>query len=427
MQLKLKKIIYGGQTLGTLPSGQKALIWGGLPDELVEIRITKKKPKFVEGIVEKVIQPSPHRVQPKDPDSYQSTSPWQILDFQVEQQLKSQLITEAFTLHHIDLSVQPDIYTDDQLYAYRNKLEFSWYSDTDELSQRDSLDLAFFKRGGRGKIPVQGTSLASLEMSQLACQIRDLLHSKFISARQLKSLIIRSDQSQNLVWQLYTKDQEVAIADSDLTELSASGGEIIYSDPKSPASRITKRLQTFGNTTLTDRLLGTPFNYNAESFFQVNIPVYEQSLKDIKEWIDPTRPVIDMYAGVGTIGLTVGGEDTTLVEIDEHAVREMRRNIKQLNSSASAVLAPSEQALDHITSDKTIILDPPRAGLHPKVVERLLDQLPPRIIYLSCNPSTQARDASLLLEKYQIAHIKGYNFFPRTPHIENLVVLSLKA
>jgi 23S rRNA (uracil1939-C5)-methyltransferase len=136
--------------------------------------------------------------------------------------------------------------------------------------------------------------------------------------------------------------------------------------------------------------------------------------------------LIDFYSGVGTIGLTIGGNDVTLVEVNEDAVREMRANIRTLHKSAEAVLAPSEKALDYITSDATIILDPPRAGLHNDVTERLLESLPPRIIYLSCNPVTQARDVAQLLEKYEIVYHTGYNFFPRTPHIEHLVVLESK-
>ncbi len=146
----------------------------------------------------------------------------------------------------------------------------------------------------------------------------------------------------------------------------------------------------------------------------------------MKSWIPADRPTVDMYSGVGTIGLTIGSPDTVLVELNEHAVREMQRNIADLGRSATAVLAASEQALEHITSERTIILDPPRAGLHADVVTRLLDQAPERIIYLSCNPATQARDVALLLEKYQITHTQGYNFFPRTPHIENLVILDRK-
>jgi len=82
--------------------------------------------------------------------------------------------------------------------------------------------------------------------------------------------------------------------------------------------------------------------------------------------------------------------------------------------------------LEHLTSDAVIIVDPPRAGLHEDVVNKLLETTPARVIYLSCNPVTQARDVARLAEKYGVKHHMGYNFFPRTPHIEHLVVLDLK-
>jgi 23S rRNA (uracil1939-C5)-methyltransferase len=106
----------------------------------------------------------------------------------------------------------------------------------------------------------------------------------------------------------------------------------------------------------------------------------------------------------------------------------MERNITALQREkvAKAILAPSEQVLENITSGATIIVDPPRAGLHEDVVRKLLEAAPARIIYLSCNPVTQARDVALLAEKYGIRSHRGYNFFPRTPHIEHLVVLDLK-
>ena len=103
----------------------------------------------------------------------------------------------------------------------------------------------------------------------------------------------------------------------------------------------------------------------------------------------------------------------------------MTRNIELLNrtKTAQAILAPSEQALSYLTGDKIVIIDPPRAGLHTDVIKQLLESTPPYIIYLSCNPVTQARDVALLTEKYEIINHRGYNFFPRTPHIEHLVVL----
>ena len=424
MQLTLQKIVGGGQALGTLDDGRKAFVWGGLPGETVEIRVTKKKSKLVEGVAENIINHSAERIAPRDPDSYLSTSPWQIMDFSAEQNYKSNLIGEAFELSGIKLTEAVDIYSDQVIYEYRNKVEFSWYGDTDNSSGLDTLDLAFFRRGSKGKIAIEGTSLARPEINRLAREIRDLLRTKNVSARNLKTLMIRCSQNGECVWQLYLKD-DIAnlISPSEAANLPAQGGEIIYSDHRSPASVITKRLDSFGDITLSDSILETPFRYATEGFFQVNIPVYEQALRDMRSWIPEGKPTVDMYSGVGTIGLTIGSPDTILVELNEHAVREMQRNISELAKPAVAVLAASEQALEYITPDRTIILDPPRAGLHQAVVDRLLDQSPERIVYLSCNPVTQARDASLLVEKYKISHVQGYNFFPRTPHIENLLVL----
>ena len=494
--IHLDKIVGGGQALGTLADGRKCFVWGGLPGETVTVRITKKKSHLVEAVVEEVVSPSPDRIQPRDPDSYLSTSPWQIMPLEVEQTYKAQLINDAFALHNVALPAAIDIYCDNVAYGYRNKVEFSWYSesvvsravsqkksgqlyvgpglfsddtrgvnthsDRDGLSG-DTLDLAFFRRGSKGKIVVDGTSLAHPAINSLARAIRDLLRHKRVAARRLKTLLVRCDQSGSCVWQLYVKDRlpEIITAD-EAAKLPAQGGEIIYSDPRSPASRITERLAHFGNTTLIDAILGIPFRYACEGFFQVNIPVYEQALRDMKERAscdrtgqhsgqqlghhqkiirDPRKvaqifsevplaadqPILDFYAGVGTIGLTIGGGNVTLVEINADAVREMQRNIAELDrTDARAVLAPSEQALGYITGKEIVIVDPPRVGLHPDIIATLLQQLPPRIIYLSCNPVTQARDVALLLQSYQIAWHRGYNFFPRTPHIEHLIILDKK-
>lgn len=472
--LPLETIVGGGQTMGALPDGKKCFVWGGLPGETVRVKLTKQKASYTEAVVVEVINEAPERIQPRDPGSYLSTSPWQIMDFASEQRHKADLIHEAFHLHHVALPSRTEVFTDGKQFAYRNKVEFSWYSevqtkDTNGAAEKnserqleskslfgdtratssDTLDLAFYRRGSKGKIVVNGTNLARPEINELARAIRNLLRTKPVSARNLKTLLIRTDQQGGCVWQLYLKDEiDNLITPEEAAILPAQGGEIIYSNPKSPASVITKRLAAFDNTSLTDTILGTPFTYACEGFFQVNIPVYEQALRDMQRWVttessdssekiwlreasgpelfsEVVRESVDLYSGVGTIGLTIGGDNVTLVEINEHAVREMRRNIAQLGKKAQAVLAPSEQALDYITSNKIIIVDPPRAGLHAKVIATLLQQQPPRIIYLSCNPVTQARDVALLLEKYRIVHARGYNFFPRTPHIESLVVLDL--
>ena len=422
VHVTLDKIVGGGQSLGTLEDGKKLFAWGGLPREKVSVQLTKKKSSFVEGIVTEVLEASSERIAPKDINSYLSTSPWQIMSFSAEQHYKAALIEEAFELHNIVLPNPIEVFTDGNDYGYRNKLEFSWWW-SNETSQ---LDLAFFRRGSHTKLPVEGSSLARPEINEAALRLRDILRARGTEAYDLKTVIVRSTKNSSVVMQLYVKKEDFpSLTNSELESLEVSGFELIFSDPKSPASVITKRLQEWGSVSLEDTILETPFTYAAEGFFQINLPVYEQALRDMKDWINPNKPVVDLYSGVGTIGMTIGGENVTMVEINEHAVREMQRNITALGkeSTMKAVLAASENALQYIAEENIVIVDPPRAGLHDDVVKKLLEVAPERIVYLSCNPVTQARDIEKLAQTYGVRAHRGYNFFPHTPHIEHLVVL----
>ena len=217
--LRLEKIVGGGQAIGTLDDGRKAFVWGGLPKELVTIRVTKKKSHFVEGIATEIIEKSPERITPRDENSYLNTSPWQITPMSSEQSYKASLIEEAFRLHNVTLPGKIDVFTDGVEFNYRNKVEFSWFGDKTDDDEKETLDLAFFKRGGKGKVIVDGTSLTHPSINKLAIEIRDLLREKPIVARQLKTLLIRSDQQGNAAWQLYVKDKIENLISEDEAKL----------------------------------------------------------------------------------------------------------------------------------------------------------------------------------------------------------------
>ncbi len=382
--VQLDKIVGGGQAIGELSDGRKVFVWGGLPGETVSIQLTKLKKSYAEGIVTKVITASPDRIESHDPRAYLSTSPWQIMDFAVEQHLKSTLVKEAFALSHIDIDAPTSIITDDNFYHYRNKMEYSlWWDNETEL-----ISLAFHLRGTHQKVPIAQSSIERPEIFARASQIVEKLNREGGEARRYQSLLVRSSQSGNVSSALFEKHQP---------------------HPKMD--------------TLHDSLLGHTYSYSPNGFFQINLPVYELALQEIARHI-ATDHVIDMYAGVGTIGLSIARDrHLTLVETDKSAFDEMLRNIPTDAATIHPIHAKSEQALEYITNDATIIIDPPRAGLHQIVVDRLLELVPPQIIYLSCNPVTQARDIAPLLEKYHMTTVQPFNFFPRTPHIENLVVL----
>lgn len=408
----IEKLIHGGQGLGTLKDGRKAFIWNTLPGETVKARITKKKKDFVEGIAEEIINKSQDRIDPKE-SIYLATSPWQMMNLDAENKYKKNIVTETFHRENVELP-EFDMVSDGKDFRYRNKMEFSFYGDD------DGLHYAFYNRGTHYKQIVHDSALALPAINKAAKNLLLELNKLKFRAGDLKSVILRCTQEGKTVGALFVKP-------TDFPDITLPGGlsglKVFHSNPRSPASVATKLLRTIGDIKLSDMLLGTKIEYDVVGFFQVNLPVFELALKQIDYLTVGVNNKIDMYSGVGTIGIPIGGT-ATLVEQDSANVEMARINVG--SQQIDVVQASSEKALEYIVAGSCLIVDPPRSGLHKEVVAKILEQKPKLICYLSCNPSTQARDCAVLLETYKIRTFVGYNFFPRTPHIETLVVLELK-
>lgn len=410
----IEKLVHGGQGIGTLADGRRAFVWNALPGEKVAVRLTKNKNKLVEGIAEEIIEPSADRLAPKD-DAYLSTSPWQIATFESENTYKQHILAETMQREHVSYNGDMPMIAGKQQWQYRNKMEYSFWADD------DGLHLALFNRGSHGKRIVQGSSIAMPAVDESASKILAVLNKHGIRGSQLKTVVIRANQAGQTVAALFVKDE----AFPKLAELEAValGVAVCYSNPKSPASVLTHQLYRYGDITLTDTVGDRSISYDVHSFFQVNLEIFNQALVAIKQTVGSTS-YIDMYSGVGTIGLGIGGAGL-LIESDKHNCGMAQQNAA--GTKAKIIEAPAEQALELIDSEHVLVVDPPRAGLHAKVTDRILEVLPPKLVYLSCNPITQARDLALLQEKYTITSITGYNFFPKTPHIESLAILELKS
>lgn len=408
-ELTIDKLVHGGQGMGVLKDGRKAFIWNALPGEVVRARLTRTKKDFVEGIADEIISPSVHRIEPKE-DIYLATSPWQIMDLEYENIQKALIVSETFSREHVEL---PDfsMLSDNVPFGYRNKIEFSFYGDD------SGLHYAFFNRGSHQKQIVTESALALTQINSAAKEFLKELNTHAIRAGDLKSVIFRCDQNGDVVAALFVKPETFI----DLKKPKGIKGiKVYHSNPKSPASVLTKLIYQEGTTTLTDELNNTPITYDVCGFFQVNLPVFEMALKEIADATKNETKKVDMYSGVGTIGLAIGNTKT-LVELDKANIDMANHNAQ--NQDVDVVHASTEKALQYIESDVALIVDPPRSGLHKDVIERILAVKSPLICYLSCNPATQARDVALLKDSYKIASFTGYNFFPKTPHIETLVIL----
>lgn len=415
LEVTIEKLVHGGQGLGTLADGRKVFVWGVLPGEKVGVRIIKGKRSYAEAIAEEILQPSPERVDPRE-ENYLATSPWQIVPFEAENYYKKQIVEELFAHEHVDIP-QFEMTSAGDNWHYRNKMEYSFWGDD------DGLHLALHNRGSHRKTIVQGSELALPTIDQAAQAVVAKLQKHEVRAGDLKTIIVRCSQDGRTVASLFVKPETLV----ELTlPTGLQGLRVYHSNPKSPASVPTKLLYERGDAMLTDALLGQRFTYDVDSFFQVNLPIFEQALRRIKDHAQ-TDELVDMYAGVGSIGLSVANKAATLVELDQATAAMARINAQASNVKTEVVEASTEKVLEYIPSGKTVIFDPPRAGLHDKVVARTLEAQPPQIIYLSCNPATHARDLAKLQESYDIAYFEAFNFFPHTPHIETLAVLQRKS
>ncbi len=381
----IEKLTPTGQGIATLSDGKKIFLWNTLPGETIKsFTKTKEKSSFIEGIATEIINASKDRIEPKD-EQFLSTSPWQIMTDEAEVREKTNVLKELFRNlwnNKIDFNQSP------KTWHYRNKMEYSLYYNF----ETEKIEPAIHPRGSHAKTPIKNSSIEKIEIWQKAKEIVDELNKNGDEAKNYQSLLLRANKNGKVEGGLYKKGEPH---------------------------------QKFNN--LTDEILSNTYSYSPNGFFQINLEIYEIALKKIKDIIDKTetKKVLDLYSGVGTIGLSVARDkELILVEVDKSAYEELENNCRNL-ASATPVLAKSEDALSYIEPEMVVILDPPRAGCDKKLIEKLIEEKPEKIIYLSCNPITQVRDVELLVEAgAKIESIEAFNFFPHTPHIESLVTLT---
>jgi 23S rRNA (uracil1939-C5)-methyltransferase len=424
MRLQIQKLVQGGQGLAYSENGQTVFVWNTLPEEEVVATPIRKKNGIIEAVATEILKPSPHR-QPPLEDFYLSTAPWQIMNYDYENTQKALIAAETY--HHLGGTANQSLQISSlpQTNGYRNKMEYSFYSDENDL-----WHIAFFNRGSHRKIPTGVSVLASPVINSVAEHVLELIRAANIPPKTLKSMILRSNNKGEVLFGLFLKQKDIfpGLPISSFSQIPhVRGYKIYYSRPNSPASTTDELLAQDGTDYLETEILGSVFRYGLMSFFQVNEPVFELALTKMHKYLGPKTIVIDYFSGVGAISIGLNSTVDSAIQIESipEAVEFAKQNI-QLNSlsgryQAHAILA--ERAGEYIKPESTLILDPPRAGLHADTVQRILTVLPPQIIYMSCNIATHARDLKLLQERYTINDLQIFNFFPQTPHIEGLALL----
>jgi 23S rRNA (uracil1939-C5)-methyltransferase len=303
-------------------------------------------------------------------------------------------------------------------------MEYSFTSD-----KNGKISLAFFKRGTHRLIPIDFCKLAVPEINKVAKKIVIWLNQNSVPLEILKSIVLRTNNKEQVIAGLFIKEN-FSFKNYPPLQNPLIGFHIYFSNPLSPASVVDEELFKEGQNFLDVNIRETTLKYGLLSFFQVNLPLFEIVLNDISRFLDPKKSLIDYYSGVGAISIPLNSyyKDCILIDSEQEAINFALENIKTNNLEDKCKVLKSlvEKATQLIEKNKIILFDPPRAGLHKKIIKKILIEKPVRIVYLSCNLSTQARDIQLLQSEYKVKFLRLYNFFPRTPHIEGLCVLDRK-
>lgn len=435
VKLKIERLNEKGYGVAFLDDREYWVVNSIPGEELIGEVIGKKKKRRIVKPIEFVIK-SKFRKEVQD-EGYISNSPWQIMDFELEMETKKLFIKEWFQQKNLKYDWQNyEIFSNNVTLGYRNKAEFSFYLD------EDSFHLGLYRKDSkRGKMPVKSTILLPDSVNEFLANFVEFLNQNITQPRELKGVMIRySFFSKQIVAVLFVKNDPFEIAHAKFesffdTQESLKGLVVAYSDYRSPAFRVDKELIKIGESDVCERLNEKVFEYAYDGFFQVNPVVFEETLKDmrmiIEQNIDKQSVIYDIYSGVGTIGISLAdlAHEVICIEIfksskafcEKNMLKNNVENIKFIEDSAENAIGQIE-----FKSNDFVVVDPPRSGLHQKVIEALNNYKPKNILYLSCNPISQVENISLLEEFYEIKFIRSYNFYPNTPHIENLVWLQLK-
>lgn len=279
-------------------------------------------------------------------------------------------------------------------------------------------------------IDVESCILFSEKVTTQIQALKEMITEHKLTARNLKSgegflryLVVREGKFTNQIQvNLVTAAGELPL-ELDNVFQADSINHLLNNTPADTSYGEVK--QTWGQTNLQERLLDTVYEIPPNSFFQTNSSQAENLLRTVAEQVSGEN-ILDFYCGVGTFSVYLAkqGKKVTGVDVDDEAITTAKLNAEK-NKVAAEFQALSDKDIKHLEwqAYDTVIIDPPRAGLHKNAIELLLQQKPQEIIYVSCNPKTLAQNLEQLTAGYEVTSVSGLDMFPHTPHVEVVVRL----
>ena len=437
--------------------GKVVFVEGATPGDVADLRIVRSKKDFSVGRVHQLISPSPHRTTPFCRHfGVCGGCNWQHIAYRAQLEYKQGIVTDAF--RRIAKIAEPNVLPIigcERERAYRNKLEFT-FTDSRWLSQPEIESGERLERRGAG-FHKPGAFDRVLDIEE--CWLQDDLHNRirltakttaieqgltFRNVRShrgtLRNLIIRNTAGGQWMVVLVFGEDDADQRESYLRALMGSLPEVnswyyVINLKGNDSISDLGAVHFHGEKHLTETIGSIRFQIGPKSFFQTNstqLPLLLDVVTRFAE-LTGTEHVLDLYCGIGTIALSLAGNCAfvTGFEVIGEAVNDANENARLNeigNAGFHALNLDKEDWTGHLMNQPDIIvLDPPRAGLNPIVIERLMGLHVPRIIYVSCNPATQARDISMLSTDYELETCQPLDMFPQTYHMENVALLNRKS
>jgi 23S rRNA (uracil1939-C5)-methyltransferase len=431
---------------------------GGVPGDVADIRIRKTKRRFFEAEIEKLVSPSPEREMPFC--SHFGTCggcKWQHLAYEKQLFYKQQQVADS--IERIG-KVKPeeyhllDILGSEETTFYRNKLEFTftsrrWLTKQDIDTREDIADpdgLGFHVPGFFDKVlDVEKCWLQPEPSNQIRVAVKKFALENNLSFFDfktneglLRNIIIRNTvDGKFMVCPVFGQNKKSEIKKL-LNFIKDSFDNVVslwyfVNDKKNTSLNDLEPIHFWGDEALVEKMEDLSFSVGPKSFFQTNAKQALNLYSIAREMaaLNGSELVYDLYTGTGTIVLFVARNAAKVVGLEyvEEAVEHARQNAAT-NGIENSVFVAGDMAkiftadlfAEHGKPD-VIITDPPRAGMHPKVVEAINNSGAKRIVYVSCNPATQARDIDLLSEFYSLEKVQPVDMFPHTHHVESVALL----
>ncbi|WP_421941118.1 23S rRNA (uracil(1939)-C(5))-methyltransferase RlmD [Pedobacter sp.] len=429
-----------------------------VPGDVVDVRLTKKKKNFAEAVIEQLHQKSALRTEPFCQHfGTCGGCKWQHMGYDSQLKFKQKNVEAALQrLGKIDTSAAEPILGSVKNKYYRNKLEFT-FSNKRWLEKTDmERDEAFDMNALGFHVPLRFDKILDIEHCYLqddpSNQIRNAVR-KYASTNELsfydlrnhegvlRNLIIRTSSTGEIMVAVVFAYPEQNQVDGLMTFLKAEFPQItsllyIINQKKNDTIFDQEVIVFAGRDHIFEEMDGIRFKIGVKSFYQTNSDQAFELYKITKEFADfkGGELVYDLYTGAGTIANFVAREVKQVVGVEyvPTAIEDAKFN-SELNGIDNTIFYAGDMK-DILTAEfisshgkpDVVITDPPRAGMHADVVQRLLEMEAEKIVYVSCNAATQARDLELLKEKYNVERIKPVDMFPHTQHVENVVLLRLK-